>query len=159
MPKRRPRARDQLSATQTDIVTAVGAVEKVDGALSEIATGFADVNALLGNIAADNQVQSASITEISAALGSMDQSTQQNAAMVEETSAAARNLATEVAGLSERAGRFNIGVGRGVVGKTTGRAAGRRASVIDRPVRNLPAAAIPALVRKGAGTADDWQSF
>ncbi|WP_308510388.1 methyl-accepting chemotaxis protein [Sphingomonas psychrolutea] len=146
------RARDQLSATQTDIVTAVGAVEKVDVALAEISTGFADVNQLLGDIATDNQTQSEAITEISAALGSMDQATQQNAAMVEETSAAARNLAHEVTGLSERASRFNVGDGAAP-------AANRRSAAMDRPVRRLPAAAIPALVRKTAAASDDWQAF
>jgi methyl-accepting chemotaxis protein len=59
-------------------------------------------------MAADNQAQSAAITQISAAIGTMDQSTQQNAAMVEETSAAARNLVGEVAHLADQAGRFTI---------------------------------------------------
>ncbi|PTS87999.1 methyl-accepting chemotaxis protein [Sphingomonas sp. HMWF008] len=147
------RARDQLSATQTDIVTAVGAVEKVDVALAEISTGFADVNQLLGDIATDNQTQSNAITEISSALGSMDQATQQNAAMVEETSAAARNLAEEVSGLSQRASRFNVGDGQAAMSNRRG------SSVMNRPVRNLPAAAIPALVRAPAASSDDWQAF
>jgi len=102
------RARDQLTVTQTDIVTAVEAVTKVDAALANISGDVAQVHELLATMAADNQAQSAAITQISAAIGMMDQSTQQNAAMVEETSAAARNLACEVGNLSKQASRFTV---------------------------------------------------
>ncbi|WP_375420695.1 methyl-accepting chemotaxis protein, partial [uncultured Sphingomonas sp.] len=74
------RARDQLTVTQTDIVTAVEAVQKVDGALADISGDVTQVHELLATMAADNQAQSAAITQISAAVGTMDQSTQQNAA-------------------------------------------------------------------------------
>ncbi len=103
------RAREQLTVTRTDIDSAVGAVQKVDGALVNISGDVGEVHALLGQIAADNQAQSAAITQISTAIQAMDHSTQQNAAMVEETSAAARNLSTEVTALTEQSGRFRIG--------------------------------------------------
>lgn len=103
------RAREQLTATQSDIGTAVQAVQKVDGALEDISSDVAAVHRLLNDIASDNQAQSSTITEISAAIGSMDHTTQQNAAMVEETSAAARNLSTEVSSLADRASRFTVG--------------------------------------------------
>nr|WP_330218719.1 methyl-accepting chemotaxis protein [Sphingomonas sp. WG] len=102
-------ARDQLTATQTEIVTAVDMVQKVDGALAGIAEDVAGVHALLSNLATDNQAQSTAITEISSAVGTMDQSTEQNAAMVEQTSAAARNLSGEVQSLIEQARRFDVG--------------------------------------------------
>jgi methyl-accepting chemotaxis protein len=102
------RARDQLSLTQADIVTAVEAVQKVDGALAGISEGVGEVHQLLGTMASDNQAQAAAITQISAAVTSMDQATQQNAAMVEETSAAARNLNIESEALAGKAGRFRI---------------------------------------------------
>lgn len=98
-------------APKAGIGTAVGAVERVDGALAEITEGVGEVHNLLGTMAADNQTQSSSVTEISSAIASMDQSTQQNAAMVEETSAAARNLLSEVGSLSERAAMFQTGGG------------------------------------------------
>lgn len=144
------RARNQLSATQTDIITAVKAVEKVDGALADISTGVGDVNDLLGNIAADNQAQSTAITEISAAVSAMDQSTQQNAAMVEQTSAAARNLASEVNNLSDRASRFNVGDGHGAHAATPRFA---------KPVRRVPAATVAAPIRSKVEADDAWQSF
>jgi methyl-accepting chemotaxis protein len=125
------RARDQLTVTQSDIVTAVEAVTKVDGALSNISGDVAQVHELLASMAADNQAQSAAITQISAAIGTMDQSTQQNAAMVEETSAAARNLASEVGNLADQAGRFKVG--------RTG-AARDRSTSLDRRDYHMPAA-------------------
>ena len=147
------RARDQLTATQSDIVTAVEAVQRVDGALADISNGVGEVHQLLGNMASDNHAQSSSVTEISAALGEMDRSTQQNAAMVEETSAAARNLASEVTVLSEQASRFNVGNGRSA---PPARVAPSRFS--GGNVKPLPAAAVSALVRN-SGADDDWQSF
>jgi methyl-accepting chemotaxis protein len=103
------RARDQLSLTQSEIVTAVQAVEKVDGAFADISGDVAEVHKLLADMASDNVAQSAAVTEISSAVGNMDKATQQNAAMVEETSAAARNLTTEVAALAEQAAKFQLG--------------------------------------------------
>ena len=131
------RARDQLSATQTDIVTAVDAVQKVDAALADISSGMGDVNELLDNIANDNRAQSSAITQISVAIGMMDQATQQNAAMVEETSAAARHLADEVDNLSQSASRFSVGADAGVAAVKFG-----------GPAKVLPDAAITALRRR-----------
>ena len=154
-------ARDQLTVTQTDIGTAVGAVERVDGALAEITEGVGEVHSLLGTMAADNQTQSSSVTEISSAIASMDQSTQQNAAMVEETSAAARNLLSEVGALSERAAMFQTGGGASNV----------RVTAPASKLRSLPASGgkpadsykspVAALPEKGVGNsgADDWNAF
>ncbi|MHA6719164.1 protoglobin domain-containing protein [Sphingomonas sp. RS6] len=103
------RARDQLTATQADIVAAVGMVEKVDGALSNISGDVGTVNELLAQMASDNQAQAGAITEVSTTIGEMDRATQQNAAMVEQTSAAAQNLAREVDRLARQANSLNDG--------------------------------------------------
>ena len=103
------RAREQLTATQADIGTAVDMVRKVDGALADISGDVGEVHALLGQMAGDNQAQAAAITQISTAIGDMDRGTQQNAAMVEQSSAAARKLAGEVAALGEQAATFDVG--------------------------------------------------
>lgn len=103
------RARDQLTVTQTDVVTAVEAVQRVDGAFADISNDVGEVHSLLDSIATDNQAQSSALTQISAAISSMDQSTQQNAAMVEQTSAAARNLNSEVTSLARQAALFKVG--------------------------------------------------
>ena len=102
------RARDQLSVTQIEIVTAVEAVQKVDGAFTGISGDVGAVHRLLAGMAADNVAQSSAVSEITAAVGSMDSATQQNAAMVEETSTAARNLTSEAAALAEQASRFRV---------------------------------------------------
>ncbi len=141
------RARDQLTATQSEIVIAVKAVQKVDGALEGISGDVGQVHELLATIATDNQAQSAAITQISAAIRAMDESTQQNAAMVEETSAAARNLSGEVGALTEAAERFNI---RGTGMKTKVRRAfgnGDFAPNAAAAARPLPSAAVHALLR------------
>ncbi|GAA4029554.1 globin-coupled sensor protein [Sphingomonas rosea] len=125
------RARDQLTVTQTEVVSAVSAVEKVDGALANISGDVAQVNELLGRIADDNQAQARAIAEITESIASMDRSTQQNAAMVEETSAAARNLLNEATSLTQQAASLN----------ETGEGAARN------PVRALQHEAAAALSR------------
>lgn len=141
------RARDQLTVTQSDIVTAVAAVRNVDGALANISGDVGEVHVLLGTMASDNQAQSTAITQISASVGSMDQATQQNAAMVEQTSAAARNLIEEVGSLAERADAFKIGNARAKPAKVAGtpRDVGKRAPA-PAPVAAAAAAAPPSAV-------------
>jgi methyl-accepting chemotaxis protein len=102
------RARDQLTHTQAEVVTAVDAVMKVDGALADISGDVGQVHALIGTMAEDNNAQSHAISQVSEAIGDMDRGTQQNAAMVEETSAAARNLTQEVDSLADSAANFTI---------------------------------------------------
>ena len=102
------RARDQLTVTQAEIVTAVAAVEHVDRAFADITDDVDAVHGLLSEMATDNRAQSGVICEISAAVGTMDRATQQNAAMVEETSAAARNLTAEVATLTLQTAKFQV---------------------------------------------------
>lgn len=149
------RARDQLTVTQTDIGTAVEAVQKVDGALVAISGDVEQVHKLLESMASDNQAQSAGITEISTAISTMDQSTQQNAAMVEETSAAARNLTHEVQALAEQAGRFHVGADRIPAGQL--RAAPGGANSSTSPQAKLPVQALAHL--KTVTPQNDWNEF
>ncbi|MFZ5748403.1 MAG: methyl-accepting chemotaxis protein [Pseudomonadota bacterium] len=146
------RAREQLTATQTDIGAAVGAVTNVDGALANISGSVQQVHELVASMAEDNRAQSMTIGEIAAAVNSMDQSTQQNAAMVEQTSAAARNLSSEVNGLADRASRFKTGA----------------AQVMAIRPRHQPAAAAPAraaapavaaVAKVNPADAGDWATF
>jgi methyl-accepting chemotaxis protein len=156
------RARDQLTLTQADIVTAVQSVQKVDGALANISNDVDKVHKLLGTMADDTTAQSSAITQISAAIGAMDQSTQQNAAMVEETSAAARNLTAEVASLAEQAAMFKTGenasAGRPVhaAAKQAPASAGAKRespAPYKAPVKALPVAAVANSMQ------DDWNAF
>lgn len=151
------RARDQLTVTQCDVVTAVEAVEKVDGALQNISGDVEQVHQLLATIASDNTAQASAITEINAAIASMDRATQQNAAMVEQTSAAARNLSGEVGALNEHAAQFKADVGgsRRTVAAVPGTARPSIVASASRPTKRLPAEAVSALTRPE----DDWREF
>jgi methyl-accepting chemotaxis protein len=149
------RARDQLTVTQSEIVQAVEAVTKVDGALERISEDVTEVHGLLGTMAADNQAQASAITEISQAVGAMDQATQQNAAMVEQTSAAARNLSNEVDTLAEQAGRFDIGSGSRPAGDS--RHGGTSAP--KHFVPQAPRSSRAATLVNGRLDADDWKDF
>jgi methyl-accepting chemotaxis protein len=105
------RARDQLTVTQTEVASAVGAVGQVDNALVGISDIFTQVDRLVAAMVEDNKVQATSISEIAVAVNGMDRTTQQNAAMVEQTSAAAQQLRTEATDLAGRARAFDIGGG------------------------------------------------
>ncbi|WP_233998157.1 methyl-accepting chemotaxis protein [Erythrobacter sp. QSSC1-22B] len=155
------RARDQLTATQSDVTAAVEMVQKVDGALEDIAGDVAEVHELLARIAQDNQAQSTAITEISTAIGSMDQATQQNAAMVEETSAAARNLNTEVESLAEKAGHFQLENGAAKRPARIAEQPVKRSNGYVSPVKPLPIAAMAKANGNGAlhAQAADWKDF
>ncbi|MCJ8158967.1 methyl-accepting chemotaxis protein [Sphingomonas sp. LaA6.9] len=154
------RARDQLTVTQSDIVSAVDAVQKIDGALTEISAGVGEVHDLLGRMATDNQAQASAITQISVAVMSMDQSTQQNAAMVEETSAAARNLSVETVALTEKAGQFRIG-DRATATRVAARIV-KKDDASATAIRTLPVAAMAkanAAAGRTAAARGDWQDF
>lgn len=142
------RARDQLTTTQSEILSAVEMVRKVDGAFMGISDDVAEVHDLLGNIAKDNSAQAGAVSEISETVNAMDHTTQQNAAMVEQTSAAARNLASEVSQLTHAASRFNIG---------SQQDRGERRSGWNKveayPVRSATQSRLP--VR----SAEEWSSF
>lgn len=150
------RAREQLTVTQTDIVTAVDAVQRVDGALAGISDGVGEVHHLLGGMASDNQAQSSAITQISVAVSSMDQATQQNAAMVEETSAAARNLNVESEALAENATKFRIKEGNRATISPKPR---QRAPVQPSVQRHLPTATLAKVNGKATMAEGDWSSF
>lgn len=153
------RAGEQLTTTQADIVTAVGAVQRVDNALADITGGVEQVHQLVETMAEDNRAQSDTIGQITAAVGSMDQATQQNAAMVEQTSAAARNLANEVEGLSSRAARFKTAPG-GAAQKPAARPA-RDERVRQRlsPTVARRASMSAANGHSAVPAADEWSSF
>ncbi len=147
------RAREQLTATQADIVVAVSAVKRVDSSLAEITGSVQQVHEFVETMAGDNRAQSSTIGEIAAAVNVMDHSTQQNAAMVEQTSAAARNLAGEVATLTTQSTRFKVG-------DTAPRQPVRRGAPPARAVASSPPrATAPMAPAMAHAASDDWTSF
>ena len=150
------RAREQLSVTQSEIVIAVQAVEKVDEAFTDISGDVAEVHKLLADMASDNVAQSVAVTEISSAIGSMDRATQQNAAMVEETSAAARNLTSEVTALADQAAKFKLDNSRPLA-----RAAAAPGNIVSAPVLRTVATNDSQRSGHGGATvpAQAWATF
>ncbi len=102
------KAREGLSATQSEIELAVGAVSRVDDALNGVATKFERVHALIAQMSDDNAAQSSAISEINTVVGTMDQATQQNASMIEQNSVSARSLHDDATRLATQAGRFQV---------------------------------------------------
>ncbi len=101
-------ARAQLTVTQSGILSAVEAVERVDGAFDTIEADVQQVHGLLGSVTRDNSASAVAVTQITSAVGAMNLATQQNAAMVEQSSAAARALTDEVARLIAETRRFRV---------------------------------------------------
>jgi len=109
------RAREQLTVTRDEIVSAATMVGQVDTALTGISESVSEVHRLVAGMAEDNRMQASAVNEISAAIGTMDASTQQAAAMFEEMSASTRNLRNETQLLSDQATRFRTANGAQVV--------------------------------------------
>ncbi|WP_375196450.1 protoglobin domain-containing protein [Sphingobium sp.] len=103
------KAREGLSATQSEIAVAVEAVARVDDALTGAAVKFDRVHALIAQMTRDNAAQSNAISEINMVVGTMDRATQQNASMIEKASVAAQSLHDDATSLARQAGRFNVG--------------------------------------------------
>jgi methyl-accepting chemotaxis protein len=69
----------------------------------------AEINELVGEIAASSKEQAVGLAEVNQAVNQMDQVTQQNAAMVEQSTAASHALSTEAAELERLVSRFQVG--------------------------------------------------
>ena len=115
------RAREQLTATQSDVGIAVQTIGQVDTALNAIATAVDDVHGRLATIAEDHAVQMSSLSQVTRAIGMVERFVQQNAAMVEQSSAAASALAGEVDSVARLAEQFQTSAAVGSVPPAAGR--------------------------------------
>jgi len=86
-------------------VTEVGAAGR---ALDGIRQRLAQINRVIGEIAASAKTQAASLAEINAAMGDMDRMTQENAAMAQQATTASRGLAEHCALLIEEVEAFQL---------------------------------------------------
>ena len=102
------RARDQLTVTQEEIISAVAKVRTVDGAFEDISASVETVHGFVRQIAADSEAQSVTLSQVRSAIEAMDGVTQQNAAMVEESSAAAHKMSAQAKRLAGEARRFQL---------------------------------------------------
>jgi len=77
--------------------------------LEQILVQAAEIDDLVGEIAASSKEQAVGLAEVNQAVNQMDQVTQQNAAMVEQSTAASHALASEAAEMERLVGRFQVG--------------------------------------------------
>ena len=165
-----------ISASTTHVGQGVDRVGETGKALKRIVAQVAEINAVVGAIAASAQEQASALHQVNTAVNQMDQVTQQNAAMVEETTAAAHALGQESAELARLVGLFQLGQALAArsaqVRHVAGAAPPRGQGDAGLPRRPTAAPAQPALktlavsgrggaVRKpDAATAEDsWEEF
>ena len=83
-------------------------VNRAGSTMGEIVTSVQQVAAIIAEISAASQEQSAGIEQVSQTVIQMDEATQQNAALVEEASAAARAMENQATLLSEAVAAFRL---------------------------------------------------
>ena len=97
-----------ISASSEHVGSGVRLVDGTGKALLRIAGSFAEIGALVGELATSAGVQANGIAEVNIAVGQMDQMTQQNAAMVEQSTAASHSLAREAEAMTALVARFDL---------------------------------------------------
>jgi methyl-accepting chemotaxis protein len=97
-----------LSST-TQVDTGVKLVAETGKSLERIVTQVAEINVVVGEIAAGAKEQATGLEQVNIAINQMDQVTQQNATMVEEATAASHSLSQETDQLSGLVGQFQVG--------------------------------------------------
>ena len=102
-----------ISASTTQVDHGVKLVAETGKSLERIMAQVAEINDVVGDIAAGAKEQATGLDEVNTAINQMDQVTQQNAAMVEESTAASHSLSQETAQLSELVGQFQVGRANG----------------------------------------------
>jgi methyl-accepting chemotaxis protein len=132
-------------------------------ALSAIVEAIANIDALVGEIAASTHEQATGMGEVNTAVNQMDQITQQNAAMVEQATAAAAGLRSEAASLSSLVSRFEISADGQAAPKYSRAVAPAPAPVRDDNPVHAARARLAAFGRSGAAVAvkpaGDWEEF
>ena len=98
-----------ISASTTQVDHGVKLVAETGKSLERIMTQVAEINDVVGDIAAGAKEQATGLDEVNTAINQMDQVTQQNAAMVEESTAASHSLSQETVQLSELVNQFQVG--------------------------------------------------
>jgi len=81
-----------ISTSSDQVEQGVKLVRESGDALGRIVGAIADINRIVGRIAASAQEQAVGLAQVNTAINQMDQVTQQNAAMVEESTAASHGM-------------------------------------------------------------------
>ncbi|WP_426014039.1 methyl-accepting chemotaxis protein [Caulobacter sp. DWR2-3-1b2] len=98
-----------IRASSEQVGKGVKLVGETGQTLDQILVQVAQINDLVGDIAASSKEQAVGLQQINVAVNQMDQATQQNAAMVEQSTAATHALASEAAELERLIGGFQVG--------------------------------------------------
>ncbi len=133
-----------INASTAQVASGVELVGQTGEVLNRIVGHVAGIDAVVIEIAASAQEQSAGLSQVNTAVNHMDQMTQQNAAMVEQTSASVHALRGETGELSSLVGRFRAS------------GAARPPAARPQPVRQKVAVgARPAVSRPS----ETWEEF
>jgi methyl-accepting chemotaxis protein len=102
-----------ISTSTTQVDHGVRLVAETGKSLERIMSQVAEINEVVGEIAAGAKEQATALQEVNTAINQMDQATQQNAAMVEQSTAASHSLSQETTQLSGLIGQFQVGRAKG----------------------------------------------
>ncbi len=148
-----------ISTSSQQVAQGVAFVGQTGEALGRIVTQVAEIDGIVGEIAASAQEQATALDQVNTAVNQMDQVTQQNAAMVEEATAASQALAQEASELTRLIGEFRLG--------DEAEASRRPSAPVARMERRPAAAPVRAMRPTGRGGAarapepasDEWTEF
>jgi methyl-accepting chemotaxis protein len=98
-----------ISASTAQVDSGVKLVAETGDSLKRITSQVAEINGVIGEIAAGANEQATGLQQVNTAINQMDQVTQQNAAMVEQSTAASHSLTQETDRLANMIGEFAVG--------------------------------------------------
>ena len=158
-----------ISTSSTQVDQGVRLVDETGKSLERIMAQVAEINVVVGDIAAGAQEQSGELDQINSAIGQMDMVTQQNASMVEESNAASQQLTQQTKQLATLITQFRVGKPgdsdplRGELQRVAPHAFRKPGSPPARPELRKPLGRTPALAQKavvnGASGEADWKEF
>jgi methyl-accepting chemotaxis protein len=152
-----------IGASSAQVERGAKLVGDTGKALTAIVEAIANIDALVGEIAASTQEQATGMGEVNTAVNQMDQVTQQNAAMVEQATAAAASLRSEAAGLANLIAAFEIGQGRSAPAARPVAATYESAPPAENNPVHAARARVASFARGGAAAAlkpsTEWEEF
>ena len=101
-----------ISTSADQVGQGVRLVGQTGEALEGIVCKVGEIDALVRELAASAGEQATGLNQVNVAVNQMDQGVQQNAAMIEEATAVSHALKTEIGGLTQMMGRFQVSGGR-----------------------------------------------
>ncbi|MCR5879175.1 methyl-accepting chemotaxis protein [Phenylobacterium sp. J367] len=147
-----------ISASSGHVGRGVELVDRTGSFIDRIVERVAQIDGLVGEIAAGAQEQSKGIAEVNTAVNQMDQLTQQNAAMVEESTAASHALSQEADVLDRSVARFKVS-GGGEKAAPARPAAPPPRTVTAMKTVGTGEAAVRRPAPSAAPAADNWEEF